>query len=309
MRYTTTQIRLGPEQTPLCVKILIWLTAVSTLTTALLDNLFVHYFGLVPFSGYLGLSWAGIEHGYLWQLFTYFFISDSGGAGITFGLLVGLFFNLYLLWIFAPPIIERVGTYPFLRLYFGSGLFGGLGCLIVMALGLQQYVFTGLLPTLSTLFFVWAMLAPEAEIWLFFLISFKAKWLMAGLLGAIFLIDLSHGDLVSIANLFTALLFGYLYCIIAWDLKSPFEWARPFDERLSRATVWARHRLNNLPLRRKESSSKEKIIDISTGDILSDEELFMDNMLEKISKHGEQSLSWQERERMKKIAERKRQKK
>jgi len=50
---------------------------------------------------------------------------------------------------------------------------------------------------------------------------------------------------------------------------------------------------------------KPNVIDMNTGKPLDDDDAFVDAMLAKISKQGENSLSWSERRRLNLISERK----
>ena len=63
-----------------------------------------------------------------------------------------------------------------------------------------------------------------------------------------------------------------------------------------------RAKIRRLFLFKKDES---KIVDIKTGKTVLDDEAFIDEMLAKISRYGEKSLSWQERDRMRQISEKK----
>src|SRR5687767_11952199 len=65
----------------------------------------------------LYLSLEGIKHWYLWQLVTFQFF--HGGW-------LHLFLNLWALYVFGKPLEDDLGKAKFLRLYFSSGVFGGL---------------------------------------------------------------------------------------------------------------------------------------------------------------------------------------
>ncbi len=70
-----------------------------------------------------GLSWQGMQAGYIWQLVTHQFLHGS---------LLHLMLNMLGLW-FAGRELERViGTKAFLGLYFAGGIVGGVAQLILV---------------------------------------------------------------------------------------------------------------------------------------------------------------------------------
>ncbi len=78
--------------------------------------------GLSALDRWMGLSRSGIFSGKIWQFFTYLFI--HGG-------LMHLFSNMLGLYFFGNELEARLGRQRFLLLYFGAGLLGGLGWLIL----------------------------------------------------------------------------------------------------------------------------------------------------------------------------------
>lgn len=91
---------------------------------------FINTYGLVPHAWLAGSSSftiAGVPretvtldfgpHGPWWTLVTYMFLH----AGF-----LHIFGNLWFFWIFADNVEERLGRLPFLALYLGTGIAGGL---------------------------------------------------------------------------------------------------------------------------------------------------------------------------------------
>ena len=70
-----------------------------------------------PVYQYLALSADGLRQGYVWQLITFQFL--HGGR-------MHLVYNLLALWFFAGYVEERLGKLNFLKLYFLSGIAGGI---------------------------------------------------------------------------------------------------------------------------------------------------------------------------------------
>src|SRR5579862_6686530 len=70
-----------------------------------------------PPGDYLALSWEGLKHGYIWQLFTFQFL--HGGV-------LHLLFNCWVIYVFGREIEMALGVRRFLTLYLSSGVIGGL---------------------------------------------------------------------------------------------------------------------------------------------------------------------------------------
>lgn len=295
-------VRWGPEFTPDTIRNLVFLTGGIGLISALSEPLLNILFNL-PGPAYLfSLSWPGLQHGYLWQLATYLFFQDTGGSGLSLSFLIGLAFNLYLLWIMGTDLLEKVGKWPFLRFYFAAGILAGLAALGTMFLTGQYTILSGPTPAIIAVLTAWTLFHPETELYLFFLFTIKAKWLWGILTGAFLLSSLSHLDWVSLSYYGTALLAGYVFAVAAWDQRGPFAWMQPFDALFGwfgRLLKRGGHKLSNV---KPGDIKKGKILDFQTGEPLLDDNLFVDAMLEKISKHGESSLTWKERQRLQEIS-------
>lgn len=297
MHSSSIQYRIGPECTPKVIRFLVITTCAVSIVSALLDPLFLYVFHLSSPQELLSLSRNTLQRFFLWQPLTYLFIHGIAGAGITFGLLISLALNMFMLWIFGSTVLERVGTKPFLRFYLFSGVFAGITTLLTLTQLGSYAVIYGSSPCIFALFVVWVMLNPQAELLLFFIFPVKAKWLLAGTVGAILLVNLSQLNLIGFTHTLSALLFAYGYGLLAWDLRSPYPTAHRFEDKI--ATIGKQWR------QQQTSYANAKIIDFKTGrSIVDEDELFMDNMLEKIGRQGEKSLSWRERRRMDKIAKR-----
>lgn len=288
------EYRWGPTSTPSIVRNLIIWTAVTTLSSALVQILFSTFeWGFGP-QDYLSLSWWGLKNWYLWQFASFLFIQSLSSYGITFFYLITLFFNMYLLWVIGSQIVEFFGKKSFLKLYLIGGIFAGIFSLLMMPLTGQYSVIAGPTASILALMMVWTMMNPELEILLFFLIPIQAKWLIAGIVGAIILTTVSQGDFVSLSFYIGGILFGYFYGVTALGLKGPFPFSHPFDRFLeSLESHW----------KKREGSERAKIYDIRTGNTILDDEKFVDTMLAKIAKHGEKSLSRAEKLRLQKISE------
>jgi membrane associated rhomboid family serine protease len=272
-------------------------------------------FGLSPGPLQLfSLSWWGIDNLYLWQPLTFLFVQTYSSSGITFFSLITLFFLMYMLWTLGTAIYELVGKGSFLQFYFVCGIAAGISALLIMPITGKYAMLAGSTPAILALLTAWSMAYPDTEVLLFFLIPIKAKWIMSGLAGAILLITLSQWDIASFFLYLSAIIFGYVYACFGWGWHSPFPLTNSIDSALAALGLKLR-RYNVIPKwlnfnKNKTSSSsptaQEKVLDINTGAPPSNDDIFIDNMLAKISKDGEHSLSWSERRRMQHISERKR---
>ncbi len=259
------------------LKILIGLTICLSLAAPFVPHL----------QDWLILSWAGIEHLYLWQLITYAFIEPGP---LSFGFFIQLAFNMYILWVFGATLIERSHTALFFVLYFGAALAAALASLLI-----PNATLAGSTCPVFAVIVAWMMINPGSRLLLFFTLPFKAHWLVVGLLGFTFFIDISSSNWVGAVSLAASVLFAYLFALIVWREESPFLILRPFER-------WILRRLEK---KKAESYHSSKIYDIKSGKPLLDDDQFMDAMLDRISRYGENSLSPEEKKRMHEISKRK----
>ncbi|MBT3192035.1 MAG: rhomboid family intramembrane serine protease [Verrucomicrobia bacterium] len=75
-----------------------------------------------PLARRFGLSWGDIRHGMVWQLVTYMFLHGS---------VMHLFMNMFGLFMLGPELEDALGSRRFLKLFVGCGVFGGLGWLLL----------------------------------------------------------------------------------------------------------------------------------------------------------------------------------
>ncbi len=295
--------QLGPDSTPPFIKYLLIITASLSIICALLEPFFVEFIGMPGLQTWLSLSSFGLHQGFLWQPFTYLFIQNGGGQGITLNFLMILVFNLYILWSMGTTLVNSLGPKPFLRLYLLSGIIAALSGWLMMALLETPALFAGPTACLVSVLIVWALLYPSQQILLFFFFPMQAKWLVVLLISAILLINLSHFDLITLIFYLSSMLFSYVYAVTAWHLNSPFAWMAPIDTFLLKASSYL---ARFFPFKTSTLTDKAKVFDIHTGQPSYTDDQFMDAMLTKISRQGERSLSWRERKRMQKISETKR---
>ena len=269
------QERFTPPSTPLSLKILLGAT--------LLTSLFSHF--LAP---YLVLT---SNHSF-WQLFTYPLIHPFPSA------LLHLAFNLYLLWTFGASLIERIHAPRFFILYFGASLAGALSALAAMTLFSSALPLFGSTTPIFALLIAWTLLNPGARLLLFFSVPLKAQNLLLILIALSLIVDLSSAQWPSLFAGVGAILFSYLFTILACRARSTFSFLSPLETILLRALEKTTHW-------NKKGPRQSKIYDIQSGEPLLSDDEFMDTMLARISLQGEGSLTPEEKRRMQKISERK----
>lgn len=299
MNYTAQSGR-RLEETPKPLLKLIIATFTISIFCALTNDALSALLGMQGPQELLSLTWYGVKHLFLWQPFTFLFVEQGGAHGITFFYLLALFFNMYILWILGSNLYEVFGARSFFLFYFLTGILAGCSGILFMGLVGQYGILSGPGPSILALIVAWSMLNPEVEVLFFFILPMKAKWIVACILGAIFLIDLSQGNIVDLVFYLSGAFYGYLFALFVWDLKSPF----PSMVKLENALLDLGSKLNFKGRSYKNNTEERgKIFDIKTGKPVDDDDKFVDAMLEKISRFGEKSLTSQERRRLKDISE------
>lgn len=258
--------------------------------------------GIPSFTYLLGLSWSGITQGFVWQLFTFPFFQEGGGAGITVSYLLVLTFNLGMIWMLGTAIADRYDIHTFFSLFFYSCAFAGAVTLLIMGITGFDTIVSGPFPGILSLLVAWTLCYTDAVIYFFFLIPLKAKWLAAGIIGAVLLIGISQGAWLDLCYSFTGAIFGYFYSIHALDLTSPYPFLQPLDKLVLKAGKYTQ-KLRKLFTRK--SKKDDKIVNFNDLVQEKDDDAFVDEMLAKISRSGEKSLTKKEKVRLDKISAKK----
>lgn len=268
-------IKMGARNAPRLLKYLIYSTIIITLLAAATHHIIPYYLNWPSLAQTLSLSAWGMDHGYFWQLISYLFIQPITG-GISFSLFLSLAFNSYLLWVIGSSLIERKGIVHFFTLYLASGLVTGLFLYAFQFLSGSPLPYAGNGATLYTLLTAWLAFSPNAEFLLFMIIPMRASWLVYGMLGINFLIDLSRGDWLQVIAYLVAASFGFIYGKLATRQNQAYTF-----------------------------SSRAKKFDFKTGRAILTDEEFLDEMLTKISLKGRKSLSFRERFKLYRVSRKK----
>jgi membrane associated rhomboid family serine protease len=166
---------------------------------------FSQHFGLVPR--------LVLEERWIWQPVTYMFV--HGGF-------FHLFFNLFMLWMFGMAIEAQWGTREFLKFYFICGL--GVAVVKVLLWPHSMTPLVGASGALFGLLVAFAMLYPDAVVYLYFLIPVKAAHMaiLCGLMELFLMFSQGDRGVDHFAHL-TGLAVGYLYIRWWWEIKLRFK--------------------------------------------------------------------------------------
>lgn len=162
----------------------------------------------------------------------------------------------------------------------------------------------GITPFLISLFTVWALMNSENNVLVMFVLPIKTKVLLALIAGGTFLMALSQGSLLFFVLYPGAVIWGYLYAIFFLELWSPFPYLNPLENWLH--NLRGRWQKGKTVVEDASKKIKGKVIDLHTGKPHLDDEEFLNEMLDKIAKQGEDSLSWSELRRLNEISKNKR---
>lgn len=253
------------------VKVLVIANAVIYLLSLLAGPEFFRHFGLVPR--------LVLQERWVWQVFTYMFVHGS---------FLHVFFNIFMLWMFGMAVEGQWGTRAFVKFYFICGL--GVAAVALIIGPHSSVPLIGASGAIYGLLVAFAMLYPEAVVYLYLFIPIKAAH-MAILCGVIEFIAMATDATPGIARFahLAGMVIGYTYIRWWWDIRIRILSAlrrsmpRAPQSRANRSTPSAARRVSGA----KETSSPTA----SMEDV--------DRILDKISANGLESLSDEERAVMK----------
>lgn len=230
---------------------------------------FYDLFGLVPVSV--------LKDRWIWQPVTYLFIHGS---------IFHLIFNLFALWMFGMPAERAWGGKEFLKYYFICGLGAALATLLLTPTSGVPVI--GASGPVYGLLVAFAMLYPDAVVYLYFLIPVKAAH-MAILFGIIEFFAGATSSSPGVARFahLGGMVTGFLYIRYSnWAGLAVRGWARRLGGGGDESTPEPRRRLTRRPAAEPQ-----------------DEMAQIDRILDKILVSGMDSLTPEEREIMKRYSD------
>ncbi|MBI5246464.1 MAG: rhomboid family intramembrane serine protease [Elusimicrobia bacterium] len=219
---------------------------------------------------------------WIWQPVTYLFLHGN---------MWHLIFNLFALWMFGMPVESQWGERDFLKYYFLCGL-GAAGAHLALAPHSPIPVI-GASGSVYGLLVAFAMLYPDAVVYLYFLIPIKAAH-MAILFGAIEFFAGASGTTPGVARFahLGGMITGYLYIRWWWVAKLQLKslWRRAVSAEPEDEEAPPR------PVARRPAKPKASAPDAEMAEV--------DRILDKILSDGLGSLTDEEKNVMHKYSER-----
>ena len=253
----------------------------------ILTNIAVFFLQLSPFSTivmYFGPLWPVASSGgysfQIWQLFTYMFM--HGGT-------MHILFNMFALWLFGTEIENYWGTKEFTAYYFICGV--GAAIINLMATIGSSSPTVGASGAVFGILLAFGMMFPNRYIFLYFLFPVKAKYFVAGyaaleLLMGINSSTMSGSNIAHFAHL-GGMVVGFAYIKFRQQGWSFADWLeKTFPKKDDTG--------DGPKLYRKNDASSRT--DVSEAEI--------DEILDKISRQGYESLTKEEKTKLLKAGDR-----
>lgn len=156
------ELRFGPSLVPV-VKNLMIANAIVFVLQLLTKNVLKS----VPLELYFGLTSDLVLSGWVWQLISYGFLHGS---------FMHILFNMLALWMFGSELAEIWGERSFLKFYLLTMLSGGLVTLLAHVLGVPQGTVVGASGAIYGLLVAFAFTWPNRELLFMLIFPIKAKY-------------------------------------------------------------------------------------------------------------------------------------
>lgn len=223
------------------------------------------------------------------QLLTHFLVQPPGLSGLL-GLLL---YQCLTLWFFGSELERSWGSHYFLK-FFLFGLLGGLALgSLVAFLPEGNFPYYGIYAGIAAMLTAYAMLWPERQVYIYFIIPVKMKWLVP----VILILGLFGGWQMLLQNCGGALagaLFVYYYA--RRGRSSDTTDSHNYSDRASSTGYATGGRTKGIRARfeeyRKKKRLEKKQAEINQRIEMKEE---VDRLLEKISREGMDSLSRKEK--------------
>jgi len=224
-----------------------------------------------------------------WRVVTYTFLHSLMSP-------LHFIFNMLWLWWMGRPVEETIGPRSFLTIYFAAGLAGALIDIIISLTGAfapedgQVFTVIGASGAVFGIMVAFAMLFPRTPIMLIFLPPIEARYLVGGLIALDILFLNTGGYVARIVHLGGALT-GYLLMR-----------ARAQGTDLSLIPRYFEYLFMKVKPKSTSSPKKpknKKMSIVSDADIIEEvEQSELDEILEKISRNGYDSLTKEEKRKL-----------
>jgi rhomboid family protein len=226
--------------------------------------------------------------GEVWRLVTYAFLhSDGTGWMFNSNFWMHIVFNMWMLWLFGGYIEDIYGRWEFLTFYLTAALVGGLAYMGEYLVGIRAGVCLGASGAVTASLILCAFYHPRLTILLFFVIPVPI-WVLAVFQvaqDALGFLSSQPGTAFSVHLGGAA--FGALYFQTKIRILRIGDWFRglKLGRSRTRLTVYV-----------PQNESREPVPVLSGPEIDEQLEAKVDAVLEKVARHGKESLSESERE-------------
>jgi membrane associated rhomboid family serine protease len=248
---------------------------------------------LLPVGWLTKVLWLDVNrvlHGEVWRLLTYGFVHDEFSMW-------HIVFNMIFLWWFGSDVEDLYGPREFLAVYLTSIVLGGVAFVIGNLLKMPGQFCLGASGGVMTVMVLSALHYPNRIIMLFYFLPVPI-WIFVLFVVAKDLYPLLSGTPTSTAVLAGAA-FGYVYYKMEWRmlnfLPSPRSWRR--QRQRAKLRIFREEEEPQTPVHAIQAKAPTSNMDEQL-------EARMDAVLQKVSDHGLESLTEQEREILVRASER-----
>lgn len=274
---------------PMQVSVVLMIALIATFALQCINDVYART--IIEY--WLALTPAALTRGYVWQFGTFQFLHGD---------ILHLLCNLLGLWFLGRFVENMIGKRRFLLAYFGSGVIGGLlQCVLMVVFPMHFAPFVyGASAGVMGIFAVFATLESGMEVRWNFLIPIRAGvllWITAGISLFFTIVPSTRGGGVAHAAHLGGLLAGVLFVKMGWhkdfvplpgaEFLSRFNRQSP---RAGRSRVLARTASGKGAFWKRDQAGT--VEDLPSAEFISRE---VDPILDKISAHGIQSLTDQEK--------------
>lgn len=219
-----------------------------------------------------------------WRIVTYMFLHSLANP-------FHFIFNMLWLWWMGRPVEERIGPRSFLTVYFGAGFVGAFIDIIVSVAGNPVPVI-GASGAVYGIMVAFAMLFPRTPIMLIFLPPIEARYVVSGLI-ALDVLFLNSGDNVARFVHLGGALGGYALMKARANGTDLSLIPRYFEY------LYMKFKPKSGAAASSKKPKNKKMSIVSDAEIIEEvEQSELDDILEKISKSGYDSLSKEEKRKL-----------
>lgn len=212
----------------------------------------------------------------LWRLVTYLFVHDLNPPFLH------ILINMLMLWMFGTPLAETMGERKFWWFYLATGIFSGLCTLAFYSITGNNTIVIGASGALFGLMFAFAKFFPTQQFLILFLFPVQARYAVI-IFGVVELLSILSNDRIAHITHLGGAVFAWLYFMFEdRGVRALNRWQNRKDAKLQKAV---------------KKTSEE------LGQVMVD----IDPILKKISQSGMNSLTKEEKEKLEKASELKRQ--